>query len=166
MLVICRVSAACTDCYLCSEQVNRGDVILFLVHWHERLLPRSCTGFSILHHGVLTLQTKSNRFSLTQNHIYSMPTCVGIYMSMCIWLFSFIHIFHLPVVWHRGTPVSHQPSWVPGPEGRPQCCTRPWDQTALQRGPDASGRCRSPPQWEHTVLRSLCQPAHTQWDVL
>lgn len=81
-------------------------------------------------------------------------------------LFSYIHPFALPVVWHRVTQVSHQPSLVPGPEGRLRCCTILLVQTAPQRGPNASGRCRSPPQQEHTVLRLLYQPVKkvtSQW---
>lgn len=83
-----------------------------------------------------------------------------IYLFSNRFLVSVIHPLVLPVVWHRATPGSHQPSWVLGPEGRPRCCTTPSVQIALRCGLGASGRCRSRPQWEHTVQHSRFRPGY------
>lgn len=98
-------------------------------------------------------------YLFTSMHLCNFWQCL---ISIIRILFSFIQPFVLPVVWHRVTQVSHQQSLVLGPEDRLRCCTRPWVQTALQRGPDASGRYRSPPQQEHTALHLLYQPGLTE----
>lgn len=129
---------------LCSQQVNRWDVILLLVHRQQPLFPGGCAGFSILCHWVLTLETRSNHFSTTAYFFFS--------------LFLLIKQLGLPVASRRATLKSHQPSQELGPGDPLQCCTKPWVQTAPRRGPDASGRCRIPPQREQPVLRSQCRP--------
>lgn len=65
---------------------------------------------------------------------------------------------HLPVVSRKATLKSHQPSQEQGPGDPPRYCTTPWVQTVPRRGPDASGRCRIPPQRERSEPRSRCQP--------
>lgn len=149
------------DYYLGGQQVNGGDVIFFLVHWQCWFLPRSCTGFPILCHRVLTLQTVKSFHFHTVCHWHITYTYTHLFNCYHLILFSPVHQFVLPAAWRRATPVSHQPSWAPGPEDPPQCCTRPWARTALPRGPGASGRCRSPPWREHTGLHSLYPPGHT-----
>lgn len=119
----CKVysSVMIADYYLCSEQVNRGDIVLFLVHWHQWLLPRSCTGFSILCHWILTLHTKSNQDSYLQYvsmcvELYTCVYFVVFFTSMHLFNFCLISIIaYLLYLWcdtgRYQYPISHHGRW-------------------------------------------------------